>query len=495
MPVVSSLCYYVVMKDWEEKALKLLDKSLIPLPQEINEIDWKIDLSEKGDRIARHLSAFSNYSGGGFLVFGISNNGIKIGLDKMAIDEIVRKIGNIARDGLEPAIVIDHYVANIDGKNILFVCIREATSKPVHLRSEDIYESYTRSAGQTRKMTKQEVALAISNSSGLTFENKFATDTISVSEVLNKMDFVSYFDLLKKQLPTNSLAIIDLFVSERLVKRVDGGFRITNLGAILFAKNLDDFKELKRRAPRVIVYQGKDRLNRIKEVEGNKGYASGFVNLIGYINTLLPSNEVIKEALRKEVKVYPELAVRELVANALIHQDFDIIGSGPTIEIFEDRLEIRNPGRPLIRTERFIDYPPRSRNEIFASVMRRLGICEESGTGIDKAVFQCEIYQLPPPLFVVNDDHLIATLYSPRSLTRMAREDRIRACYQHACLKFVSGDFMTNESIRKRFGIQDKSYPIASKIIADTLHVNIIKLRNPSSKSKKHAQYVPFWAL
>jgi predicted HTH transcriptional regulator len=244
----------------------------------------------------------------------------------------------------------------------------------------------------------------------------------------------------------------------------------------------------------VIVYEGKDRLKRIKEVEGDKGYASGFVNLIGYINTLLPSNEVIKEALRKEVKVYPELAVRELVANALIHQDFDVTGSGPTIEIFEDRLEIRNPGRPLIKTERFIDYPPRSRNEMLAALMRRLGICEESGTGIDKAVSQCEVYQLPPPLFVVNDDHLVSTLFAPRSLTRMAKEDRIRACYQHACLKYVSGDFMTNESIRKRFGIEAKSYPVASKIIADTLQTGIIQPRNPDSKSRKHAQYIPFWA-
>ncbi len=482
------------MKEWEQQATEALSKSLYPLPQELNEVDWKVDISEKGSRVARHLSAFSNYPQGGFLVFGIDDSGVKIGVDQKQCTEIIKKIGNIARDGVEPQIVINHSVVVIDGVNILFVRIPEANPKPVHLRSEEIYESYTRSAGQTRKMTKQEVALAISNSTDLTFETRMATGILGLTDVLSELDFVSYFDLSKKPLPKDSEAIIDALVSERLVKKVEGGYRITNLGAILFAKNLDHFGDLKRRGPRVVSYEGRDRLKRMKEVDGVKGYASGFVNLIGYINTLLPSNEVIKEALRREVKVYPELAVRELVANALIHQDFDITGTGPTFEIFEDRLEIRNPGKPLVPTNRLIDAAPRSRNDGLARLMRRLGICEELGTGIDKIVSECEFNQLPAPLFVVNDDHFVATLYSPCSLTKMAKEDRTRACYLHACLKHVSGDFMTNESIRKRFGISDKSYPVASKIINETLAANFIKPRDPSSKSRKHAQYVPFWA-
>lgn len=482
------------MKDWEQKAIKLLEKSLTPLPQEINEIDWKANISENGQRIARHLSAFSNYSGGGFLIFGVNDDGVKIGVKKEQCNEIVKKIGNIARENVEPQIAVSHCVIEIDGANILFIYVPEASSRPVHLRSRGIYESYTRSAGQTRQMSKQEVALIVSTSNNLTFETKLATETLDISKILSKLDFVSYFDLSRKQLPKDNQSIIDVLVSERLVKKNDEGYCITNLGAILFAKNLDDFADLQRRAPRVIVYLGKDRIRRVKEVDGKKGYGSGFVNLVGYINTLLPSNEIIKEALRKEVKLYPELAVRELVANALIHQDFDVTGSGPTIEIFENRLEIRNPGRPLIKTERFVDSSPRSRNEALASLMRRLHICEELGTGIDKVLSECELYQLPAPSFVVNEEHLIATLFSPRPLTRMAKEDRVRACYWHACLKSASGDFMTNESIRKRFNIPDKSYPIASKIIAEALEEKVIKPQDPTSKSRKHARYVPFWA-
>lgn len=117
--------------------------------------------------------------------------------------------------------------------------------------------------------------------------------------------------------------------------------------------------------------------------------------------------------------MYPPLAIRELVANALIHQDFNLTGTGPMIEIFSDRIEITNPGVPLIDTLRFIDEPPISRNEILASLMRRLNICEERGSGIDKVIFQVEMFQLPAPDFQVTSNHTKAILYAPKDLAGM----------------------------------------------------------------------------
>ena len=86
---------------------------------------------------------------------------------------------------------------------------------------------------------------------------------------------------------------------------------------------------------------------------------------------LTPADEIIEQALRKTTPMYPELAIRELVANALIHQDFFSTGTGPMVELFEDRVEITNPGMPLVSTERFLDTPPKSRNEALTSLMRR----------------------------------------------------------------------------------------------------------------------------
>ena len=110
------------------------------------------------------------------------------------------------------------------------------------------------------------------------------------------------------------------------------------------ARDLKSFDTLQRKRIRVIRYRGLNKVETIYELVGQKGYAIGFEGLIGYLKRILPHSEVIREALRVEVAVYPEIALRELIANALIHQDFTITGAGPMIEVFEDRIEFTNPG-------------------------------------------------------------------------------------------------------------------------------------------------------
>jgi ATP-dependent DNA helicase RecG len=186
--------------------------------------------------------------------------------------------------------------------------------------------------------------------------------------------------------------------------------------------------------------------------------------LIRFVNGLLPSNEVVEQALRKTVPMFPELAVRELVANAIIHQDFAVTGAGPMVEIFDSRIEITNPGEPLVDTQRFLDTPPRSRNEVMASLMRRFRICEERGSGIDKVVSQVELFQLPAPLFEVPAGFTRTVLFAHKPLSAMDKADRVRACYLHACLRYVTREPMTNTSVRERFGIPEKNAATASPL-------------------------------
>ncbi len=481
------------MKFWEKKAIEWLERSMKPFPQELNEIDWKCNLSEKTERLSQHLSAFSNYEGGGFLVFGVCN-GVMANIEPEQSSKIVNTLGNIARNNLEPPIILDYCTILYQEKNLLFIKINEAQDKPVHLRSGSIYDSYIRSAGQTRKMDKKEVASAITKSQGIRFEDGITIGGLSIETVLKKLNFISYFDLVGASLPNGNDAIVDALVAEKLVRKNGDLFDITNLGGILFAKNIEEFSSLNRKTVRVIIYDGGDRLKTLKEIDSKEGYAAGFDSLIGFINSLLPTNEVIKSALRTDVKMYPSIAIRELVANALIHQDFDIGGTGPMIEIFSDRIEITNPGRPLVSTLRLIDSPPQSRNEKIASIMRRFKICEERGSGIDKVVFQSEFFQLPAPDFTASEKHFKATLFAYRPLSQMNKDAKIRACYQHCCLKFVSGQKATNSSLRDRFKIPEKNYPIASNIISDTIKAKLIKPFDVTNKSKRYICYIPFWA-
>ncbi len=191
--------------------------------------------------------------------------------------------------------------------------------------------------------------------------------------------------------------------------------------------------------------------------------------------------------------MFPELAVRELVANALIHQDFFATGVGPMVEIFEGRIEITNPGEPLVDTERLVDSAPKSRNELFASFMRRIGICEERGSGWDTIVFLSEFYQLPAPLMEVVDGHTRVVLFAPRPLLGMDRADRVRATYLHACLRYVNREYVTNTSIRQRFGIEARNSAKASRLIAESVEQGVIVPDDPTS-APRFMRYVPWWA-
>ena len=212
------------------------------------------------------------------------------------------------------------------------------------------------------------------------------------------------------------------------------------------------------------------------------------------MDSTLPKRELLVSGVRVVQPTYPPVAVRELVANALIHQDFTISGAGPMIEIFSDRIEITNPGVPLISTQRFIDLPPRSRNENLAALMRRLGMCEERGSGIDKVIFAVEVAQLPAPEFRLTDQHTQVVLYGPVPLGEMSRGDRVRAAYQHAALQFVSNKSMTNASLRRRFALTASNAATASRIISDTIDAGFIRRADGDAGSRRHAKYVPFWA-
>ena len=150
-------------------------------------------------------------------------------------------------------------------------------------------------------------------------------------------------------------------------------------------------------------------------------------------------------------------------------------------------------GEPLVDVERFLDRPPNSRNEALASLMRRFDICEERGTGIDKVVLSVELHQLPAPLFEAPPGSTRTFLFARKPLSAMDRPERVRACYLHACLRYVSNQPMNNASVRERFGIAKQNAATASRFLRDTLDANYIVISNPDAGARNRT-YLPFWA-
>ncbi len=300
----------------------------------------------------------------------------------------------------------------------------------------------------------------INNLRSYMWEKAIAKPFITADEVLKSLEYPAYFKLTGQNLPANKEGILEILSADNLIKKDIGGhWNITNLGAILFADNLDNFDtSLSRKSIRFVAYDGDNRASAVKKrIDGIKGYAMAFSGVVSYINDLLPVNEHIGSTQRTPQLLFPEIAIREIIANALIHQDMTISGAGPLIELFNTRLEVTNPGKSLVNIDRMIDLPPRSRNEDLASLMRRMNMCEEQGSGLDKVIISIEENRLPPPEFQEMDKSMRVVLFSPRSFADMTVAERTRACYQHAIMKYLQGEKMKNVTLCELVGIDKKN--------------------------------------
>lgn len=479
--------------------LSSLVSELLKLPGETEWLEFKHNNADP-ERIGHYISGLANSAAllgkaQAYLLWGIQDETREI--VGTTFQPFSSKVGNEELENwllrsLAPKINFRFHEIPYDGKSIVVLEIGAAFRHPVQFSGQE----FIRVGSYLKKLKdypekERELWRVFDHTP---FERQLAVERLSDAEVLGLIDYPAYFELVKLPLPSARDGILAALADDDMIRKSDsGGWEVTNLGAILFAKNLADFQRLKRKAARVILYRGRSRVETIREQQGSKGYASGFQGLIEYLMNLLPMNEVVGQALRENVPMFPELAVRELVANALIHQDFEMTGTGPMIEVFDNRLEVTNPGVPLVGTDRFLDSPPKSRNEGLASFMRRIGVCEERGSGIDKVVFQSELYQLPAPVFEQTNDHTRCILFAHKEFREMDKQERIRATYLHACLRYVERDYMTNASLRGRFGIEEQNSAMASRIIKDATEARVVKPFDEAA-GRKYMKYVPWWA-
>ena len=476
-----------------------LVRRLRSLPHETEWVEFKENY-RRPDLVGGYLSALANSAAlhgqpHGYVLWGIGNSTHEL-VGTNFVPGATRKGNELLEPWLarllDPQVDFRFHEITVDGSRLVLLEVERATSRPVAFQRIEFIRvgSSTRKLRDHSSKERQLWRLLLEHS----FEEDIAAEHLTGQDVLQVLDYPAYFHLLGIPPADGRDAVLDALAHDRLIKRNQAdGYDVTNLGAILFARRLAEFPHLKRKAVRLIRYRGSGRMEAEREQVGGMGYASGFEGLVSHIRAWTPSNEVLGPALRREVPMFPPIAIRELAANALIHQDFAITGAGPMIEVFDRRLEVSNPGEPLIDTERFLDSQPRSRNEALASLMRRLNICEERGTGIDKVVDAVEAHGLPAPVFERPGGFTRASLFAHKPFRDMDRRERLHACYMHACLRHVTQQPMTNSSLRARFKIADRNASTVSRILAEAVDEELIVVADPAAGPRLR-RYLPFWA-
>ncbi len=454
-------------------------------PSEHRSLEFKEAKSQydKG-KLFEYCVALAN-EGGGHLVLGVADAAPRAVVGTRAFsnpvkieEEIYKKLG--FRVDVEE-------VMHPDGRVLVFIIPGRPQGSPYHLEG-----SYLMRSGASLVPMTPERLRAIFAEGQPDWGEEASRTGLTAQQVIHLLDTQAFFDLLKQPYPTTQARVIERLVADKLVDRKSDGYVIRRVGALLLAKDLNEFPGLARKAPRVIVYNGTNKLDVRLDQPGKKGYAAGFQALVHFVMGQLPQNEIIENALRKKVKLLPDDGIRELIANALVHQDLTMSGASPTIEVYSNRVEISNPGEPLVPVEHFIDGF-QSRNEHLAALMRRMHICEERSSGVDRVVTLAEEWQLPAPYFGILHQRTIVAIYGPKPFEEMDKDDRIRACYQHCVLKYVMSERMMNVSLRERFGLPDGKQAIVSQIINATVEAGLIK-PDGNGESRRYAKYVPAWA-
>lgn len=443
----------------QQRIIDLVD-DLRSQPAETEWLEFKTSLWDP-KKIGQLVSALSNSARlceqkAGFLVWGIDDTthnvvgtNIEPQQEKVGNQEFEMWLMQRLSPSLSPQF---HTVRHADGRVVLLE-IPAPTEAPIAF--DKIH--YFRIGSATTKMSDypSKYKELIEKIIPYSWENSVALRYLSSDEVLHLLDYVSYFELTDHRIPEKTQQILTSLEAGKLIERdVGERWNILNLGAILFAENLEKFdSNIQKKAVRVARYEGTSRVtNLTHRRDMRKGYASDFRELLEYINSLYPQTEIIGQALRESRPMFPSIAIRELVANALIHQDMTITGAGPKIDLFSDRIEISNPGNPLVGPHRMLDRQPRTRNNAMVSLMRRMDMCEDDGLGMDKVFYECERYKLPAPQLVASSDSMKVIVHGPRAFDQLSNQERVNTCYWHCVLRYeVEREIMSVSSLRERF--------------------------------------------
>lgn len=437
------------------------------------------------EKLEEYCCALANV-GGGSIFFGITDKRPRTVVGTSIFENCIEKEHRLREILHIPVNVVEH---SYQGKRVIeFRVPPRPRGNAISLRGV----FWTRSGESLVPMRISDIA-EIFKETKVPFEEDIAREHCTEEEVLSLLDVPAVCTRLRNsesQSHTDQLRELELlrFIT-RPEQRLDR-WHITNLGALIAAKNLEDFN-LGNFKIRVLKYQSTHKIHAVSDEFFVEGYAISMPNTLAHLKRMLPIREDI-EGDRVTVELYPEVALRELVGNALIHQDFDTPSGGnyPTIEIFEDRVEITNGGQPLIEVRKFLRENSQ-RNRELSDAMRRLKFAENRGSGVDRTLLALEEIHGAAPEFIKESQSTKVVLHGNKKWEQMSAEERMWSAYMHCALLYENGGGMTNSSLRDRFALSANKSSQVSQVITALLESNQI-MRDPSAPGgRKGSRYIP----
>ncbi|MFT4148312.1 MAG: putative DNA binding domain-containing protein, partial [Micrococcaceae bacterium] len=374
---------------------------------------------------------------------------------------------------IDPELIVDFHEVKVTGLNVVVMQIHMNANRPVSFQGKRWIRS-----GSSKKPLKdhpekeRELWLSFVSSN---FESEIAKHDCSVADVSELLDTDSYKKHFGHPIGLSENKTLDEMEKDGLVVKSSRKYNITNLGAYTFAKSFSDFPRLHWHAPQVVKYKGNNQIQTLKEASLEQGVAVGFEAFLKQTRDLLPESLERLVGAKMVSAAFPDIAIRELLANQLVHQDFSVKGSRPTVSICDNRVEFSNAGAPLNNADRLLDMKEISRNPQLADLFKKMGFVEARGCGIDRAILSLEEDHLPAPSIKAEGNTTVVKLYPYKNINEYTPKQTINTVYWHAARLYAYEELMSNTTLRERLGLGPKEGKFVYKIIKLALRGNKIK--------------------
>ena len=358
-------------------------KSIVRVGEGYN-VEFKLGVPAKVKELSQEVCAFAN-SEGGYLFIGIDNDGICKGTHihntkRSAVQDAIRDIS--------PVIHIEMYPVDVDGKTIWVIEVPAGKDKPYVLSGA----IYVREGSNSQKLTTADEIRNFFQSSNRIYFDTVPCPHFDINEDFDKKNFKQF--LLESSISSN----ISTQQILNNLKTFDESGTIKNGGVLFFGQEPEAF--FPQAIVRCVRFKGTTKVHIIDDKKYGGPLYQQYIQAEAWIKDKLEVAYIIEgSGPRKEVWEIPLTVFKEAIINALSHRDYYEQGARTMIELYDDRVEITNPGGLLMGVKKDFGKKSMTRNPFIFSLFARMNLVEQVASGIPRMRDEMQEAGLPEPVF------------------------------------------------------------------------------------------------
>lgn len=361
-------------------------------------VDFKRSVPSKVRELTEEVCSFLN-AAGGYLLIGVNDNNEIVGaeIENSKRSAIQSSIGEIS-----PMCHYVMYDVNVDDKKVWVIEVPSGKNKPYFLSGC----TYLREGANSQKLTNVEEIREVFQRHERIYFDAIPLPKINLLDALDKENFQEF------KHDAFILSDVDDYQVLDSLKVFDDNNVAKSGGVLFFAKHPEDY--FFHAVVRCVLFKGVEKVYILDDKTFGGPLYQQYKKTIDWLKSKLQvSYEIEGVGPRKEKWEVPMGAFKEAIINALAHRDYDEQGACITIEMFDDRVEITNPGTLLPVVAKNFGRKSLSRNPLIFGLFTRMRLVEHIGSGIPRMRKEMLDAGLPEPSYDV-EGMFTVTLQRPK---------------------------------------------------------------------------------